>query len=118
MKLSKVYKVSGDVTVILFTNNDNNRVIKCNVGQEIFVDPYSHKNAYVIDNEFGNVIELNEFFNEENGDSVGNGTGGGKMDLDVAGALFKNLLSKPSELKGKDVKCDSNENVSLDIKRV
>lgn len=115
MKLSKVYKVSGDVTVILFTNNDNNRVIKCNVGQEIFVDPYSHKMAYVIDNEFGNIIELNEFFGEENidGSVGGNGTDG-KMDLDVAGALFKNLLGKP---KPKDVKCDSNENVSMDIKR-
>ena len=115
MKLSKVYKVSGDVTVILFTNNDNNHVIKCKVGEHILVDPYEYKMAYVIDNEFGNVVELNEYFNEENIDGVV-GSGGGKMDLDVAGALFKNLLSKPKG-EPKDVKCDSNENVSMDIKR-
>jgi len=109
MKLSKVYKVSGDVTVILFTNNDNNRVIKCKLGDELLVDPYEYKMAYVIDNEFGNVIELNEFFNEENGDGDIAGTGGGKMDLDTAGTLFKNLLGPTLRHSSPNQKTDITE---------
>ena len=115
MKISKVYKIEGNVTVLMFSSNDSNRVIN-SINETISVDPDEYAKIYVIDNDYNTVLELHEFFDESVASAVGVGGESskvGSLDLDVTGALFKGLLGS------KVVKSVSkgNDNVSMNISR-
>jgi hypothetical protein len=124
MKISKVYKISGNVTVLMFNTNDSNNVINI-VNDTLEVDPEEYKSIYVIDNDNNTVIELHDFFNEqgegvmssEETSGVSSGIASG-VDLDSAGALFKGLFgtSKQDNIE-KSIKSDSNSNVSMNINK-
>ena len=112
MKISKVYKIEGNVTVLMFSNNDSNQVIH-SINETISVDPDEYTKIYVIDNDYNTVLELHEFFAETDNELGIEKSSNRGVDLDATGALFKGLLGD----KSRGIKSAGNDNVSMNISR-
>lgn len=109
MRVSRVYKVEGNVTVLLFTNNDKNRVMNI-VNESILIDPEEYKYVYIIDNDTCDTLEMNELFSDTIDDSVGPSV----PNLDTIGSSLRNLMRNEPK---KVIKDTGNSNVCMNMSK-